>query len=429
MEICFQRGIKAQVEIFDDDVTNYLMMCGGFGSGKTSLLFYKGLKLSLMNQHKPGGLLVPTFAEFKRDFLPMALEVMTREIPGATYKSSGQFGAHFTFPWTRAPLYVFTAERPIKGPNLGYLLINEFSMIRWVRIWQFLSRRRLPGCIAPQTIFAGTPEDEHDWLDKFMAKHQATGRLKVKYATSFDNKFNAEGYAEDLLENLSEDEANVYVYGRPGRIGQDYFFHGYKPAFNNYAVKYDPEEKVHVSVDFNVGKMSAGLAHVYGEGKDKQIGYFGEIRPKNGDADTEELGRAIMARVGKDNVLITCDASGKARKTTGLSDVKVLAGMGFKVRYSTSNPRIRRSQIIVNSLFKRRRIFINPDACPLLAKDLLKVKQLADFEQDKSKPELTHFSDGLRYLVFHEFPDFLERDEDKRRAKVTILGARDDRDE
>jgi uncharacterized protein YbaR (Trm112 family) len=121
------------------------------------------------------------------------------------------------------------------------------------------------------------------------------------------------------------------------------------------------------------------------------------------------MGLALAARFDKRNLLITCDASGRARKTTGLSDVKTLEGMGFKMRYKTANPRIRRSQLLVNGLLAKRKILINAEACPTLKRDLLKVEQKSDFEQDKSKEELTHAADGLRYLCDQEFPDFLDK--------------------
>ncbi len=421
MRIAFRREIAAQVAIFDDDNTRELMLCGGYGSGKTGILVYKGLKLSYLNRGMPGGLLVPSLPEFKRDFLPMMLDVMEREIPGATYHQSGKFGAHFIFPWSKAPLYIFTAERQVKGPNLGWGLVNEMSLIKWERIKQFMARRRLPHTPCPQIIFAGTPEDEYDWLDKFIEKRTASGRLKVHYATSFDNPFNDADYGNELLENLDEDEAQVYVYGRPGRIGSDYFYRKYTPLRNDFAMEYDPDMLVHASLDFNVGRMCCGFAHVFGDGREKQVAYFDQLKIRGTDADTDGMAKAIKVKYGTENVLITCDASGKNRKTTGKSDVQVLESHGFKVRYSMSNPPIRRSQILTNALLSKRHILVNPLTCPDIKKDFLKVKQKADYAIDKTNIELTHFGDGVRYLVHHEFPNFLDHGRGKR-AELQPLG-------
>ncbi len=407
--IRFRRDIKAQAEAFDDDVSFYNMYQGGYGSGKTAFLVYKTIKLSWLNRNISGGILAPSLPEFKRDFLPMMLEIMMLEIPGAEYLSSGKFGMHFMFPWSNAPVYVFTAERPIKGPNLGWAVINEYSLMEFDRIKEMIARVRRKNTPVRQICFAGTPEDEYLWLEEFTAKHLKTEKLKLRTATSFDNPFNDENYAQDLLDNLDEQAAQVYVYGKAVRLGKDYFFYAYKPSVNDFPVQQIDGKLIHACVDFNVGRMSASFCHIIGEDRTKQAIWFDELKVKGITADTQELGEAIKARYGTENLLITCDASGKARKTSGLSDVKVLEKLGFKIRYKQANPRIRRSQLIVNGLLAKRKILINPDVCKFLKRDLLKVEQKADFEMDKSNLELTHMSDGMRYLCDWEFPDFLDR--------------------
>ena len=412
MKIPFKRRIKAQVEAFDDDGGSdgrrwINMYQGGYGAGKSFFLTYKLIKLSAQNKGVAGGLLSPSLPEFKRDMLPLFLEAM-QHIPGSRYYSSGRYGYHFSFPWTSAPLFVFTAERPVKGPNLGYGGVNEHSLMHFDRVREFLARMRVK-CPVRQVAFAGTPEDEFNWLDDFVKQQEQRGRIAIRTATSFDNPYNAEGYADDLLANLDEKAAQVYVYGIPGRLDGDFFFYAYKPSVNDYPIERQPGHLVHVTLDFNVGRMTASFGHVLGSGDRKQIVFFDELLLE-GNSGTEEMGRAILARYDKDELLITCDASGKNRKTSGVSDVRALESLGLKVRYKTVNPRIRRSQLLVNGLLARRKILLNPDKCPLLKRDMLKVKQKPDYEMDKSRPELTHSGDGVRYLADWEFNDWLDRD-------------------
>lgn len=410
MKIAFKRGIKEQAAAFDDDKSFYNMLSGGYGGGKTGLVVYKAIKLSWLNRNVPGGILAPSLPEFKRDFLPMMLEIMGAEIPGSKYYVSGKFGMHFKMPWSKAPIYVFTAERVIKGPNLGWGVINEFSLMKWDRVKEFLARMRRRDTRVRQVVFAGTPEDDFLWLDEFVDKHTRNGKLRIRNVTSFDNPYNHPEYAQDLLDNLDPQAAELYVYGKMVRLDRDYFYYAYKPTVNDYPVERDENLIIHCCVDFNVGRMSASFAHIFGDGPTKQVGWFDELVDTAATSDTESLGRAIKARYGTQGLLITCDASGKARKTSGLSDVKVLQKLGFEIRYRASNPKIRRSQLLVNGLLSKRRILINPVACKKLKRDLLKVEQKADFEQDKSKPELTHLGDGLRYLCDFEFQDFLDKE-------------------
>lgn len=422
LRLPYQRKIPKQAEAFDDDTSPYNMLTGGYGAGKSYWLFLKLLKLSALNQHAAGGLLSPSLPEFKRDMLPMMLEYLSQHAPNARYFSAGKFGIHFKLPWTRHPLFIFTAERPVKGPNLGYAGINEFSLMPRERIDEMIARIRVK-CPYPQLCFAGTPEDDYLWLEDFIDKHTKTGKLKVRTISTLDNPFNAEGYGQGLIDNLDPDAAALYVHGKMVRLGRDYFYYAYKPTINDFPVEYDEGRLVHIGLDFNVGRMSAVLAHIYGDGDKKQIGFFGELILKSHTSDTAEMGRAIAARFDKDKVLITCDASGKARKTSGLSDVKTLEGQGFKVRYRTANPRIRRSQLLVNGLMSKRKLLINSDECPTLKRDFLKIEQKSDFEQDKSHEELTHASDGARYLCDFEFPDFLDKSL-RSRYKTDHIGAK-----
>lgn len=408
MKLVFKRRIPKQAEAFDDITSLYNILLGGYGSGKTALLAYKAVQLSYLNRGVPGGILSPSLPEFKRDFLPLMEEHIGAQIPGMRYYVQGRYGIHFTFPWTKAPLFVFSAEKAIKGPNLGWVLINEPSLMPWSVIQQMIARRRVP-CPTPQIVFGGTPEDEYDWLDGFIERGTKAGNMAVRSITTLENPFNDPSYGKELLANMDEETAQIYVYGKPGRIGKNSFFYAYRPDLNDYPIERIDGELVHATLDFNVGRMSCGFAHVIGTGERKQIVYFDELVLLNKSSDTEEMGRAILARYNRTDVLVTCDASGKSRKTSGRTDVQILEGMGLKVRYSNRNPPIRRSQLQCNGLLAKRKILLNPKTCPGLRRDLLRIEQKGDFEMDKSNETLTHMSDGMRYLVYHEFPDYLDR--------------------
>jgi hypothetical protein len=105
-------------------------------------------------------------------------------------------------------------------------------------------------------------------------------------------------------------------------------------------------------------------------------------------------------------MVITCDFSGKARKTTGPADVIVLReSFGHDaVRYAAKgNIRMRQRQILLNGLFAHRNILINSKKCPKLTRDVKKVTQKEDFTKDKSNPKLTHTSDTMDYYADQEY--------------------------
>jgi hypothetical protein len=111
--------------------------------------------------------------------------------------------------------------------------------------------------------------------------------------------------------------------------------------------------------------------------------------------------------------MITIDASGKNRKTSGASDYQILMQAGFdksQIRFKSVNPRFRERQLLVNGKFDKDEIIISPK-CKVLIKDLEQVEQnKLTFEKIKDKDgKLTHASDTLDYFIDYEFSLYLNR--------------------
>lgn len=384
------------------------MLSGGLGSGKSWWLVFKMLQLSALNQDMAGGLLCPSLPEFKKDMLPLFEEWLDKFDVAYKYHKTDKY---FLFPWSDAPLYIFTAENDIKGPNLAYMGVNEYSSIKLKQIQQMIGRVRLKGAPHPQRCFAGTPEDEHLWLEEFVTKQTQKKNLHIVETTTMDNKHQDPEYVQILKDTLDDNQFKLYVLGQRIRLTTDSFYYSYSKDVNNYDCQHDEELTVYANLDFNVGNMTTTLAHVIGSGRSKQLLFFGEIVLTDFGSDTEAMGNAIRERFHPSRCILTVDASAKARKTSGKSDVKILENMGFTVRYKSQNPRMRKRQVMVNGLLAKRNILINPKTCPMLTRDLLRVVQdKVTFEKKKDKPELTHASDTLDYLCDFEFEDWLDKD-------------------
>ena len=317
----------------------------------------------------------------------------------------------FRFVWNKRPLYILTAEKPIAGPNLAYCLINEFSLVPWVRINEMIRRVRVKEAKYKQKCLAGTPEDIHGWLEDFVEQQEARNEknpnaFKIVYSDTAENTFIDENYRETLEGLLDEQSLKVFASGQIVRLGGEYFYYAFQRKVNVAPNTEDKSELVHVGLDFNVGKMAATFSHLrYIDGK-KTLFVFGELLLE-GDSDTLKMGRAIITRFGLGRVIITCDASGKSRKTSGRSDVQTLHSLGFsqeQVRYKAANPRLRERQILVNGLLSHGQIIVDP-SCKKTIKDFEKVQQnKVDYSKVKDKDDkLTHLSDGLDYLIDWEF--------------------------
>ena len=191
---------QPQSEFHKDITTSFLMFNGGLGSGKTYGLCMKLIKLSHLNKNIPGGCLSPSFPMYKKDILPTFEEIIDK-CGLSSYTKIHRTDHYIIFPWTNAPLYFFTAEKPIKGPNLGYGGINEHSSIPFERIQQFIQRIRVKDAKYRQLNLAGTPEDEYAWLDDFVEAHEKTGKLRIINGKTTDNTQNKKIIIITIINN------------------------------------------------------------------------------------------------------------------------------------------------------------------------------------------------------------------------------------
>lgn len=395
----------SQEELHRDISTPMPMFCAGWGGGKTYALCMKMLQLSALNKEAAGGLLCPSYAEYKKDILPTFIEILTdNNLLG--YTKINQTDKSFVFPWTKKPLYIFTAEKPIKGPNLGYAGFNEFSMMQYERIQEMIARVRVKEAPYPQKVFCGTPEDMYGWLEDFVEAHQESGMLRLIKGKTTDNPYLDPSYVDHLRATLDEKQFKLFAEGEMIKLGANLFYYAFSREKNITDKILDPLYPIYINLDFNVGNMNANVSQIYKQDGKKISHFVDEIVLKDFSSDTHEMVRAIKNRYPdmEDQILITCDFSGGARKTTGPSDVSLLRQAGYEVRYrAKGNMRLRKRQILVNGLLHNRLLLINRAKCPTLFKDLLKVMQKEDFTKDKTNPDLTHASDSLDYFVDFEY--------------------------
>lgn len=409
--------LPTQAKIYEDNYTGILMQASGLGGGKSHGAVRKALQLSALNKGYAGGFLCPTYSDFKRDIKPLFEEILEEHIGLQKNKHWWFHGTDKTykFIWNQAPLFVFTAEKPIAGPNLAYCLINEFSLMQWVRVNEMMRRVRVKGAPFKQKVLVGTPEDEYGWLED---KIEMWEKMNLKKPDSFklyqsdtdENIYVDEDYGEYLEATLDPYQLEVFKRGQIGNIGTNKFYYAFDLNKNRSDYEIDPEKDLYVNVDFNVGNMHATVAQMdidYKERK-KYTHFVDEIVLKHNGADTYAMRDAILERYGDafdvENIIITVDASGRNRKTTGQSDVIVLREYFPEVRYrSSGNDRLKKRQIVVNGLLSHGYIKINKEKCPILWRDLKKVKQNEDFTKDDTNKDLTHASDTLDYLIMREY--------------------------
>lgn len=400
--------LPSQAEVFDDDITENIMHAAGLGSGKTYNLVNKLIKLSRLNKGFDGGILAPDFPSFKKDIKPTFESIFEQnKLKKGRHWDYHQTDKYYSFSWTRGKIYVFSAEKEIAGPNLGYCGINEFSLCPWSRVNEMIRRVRMK---APykQRVFAGTPEDKYGWLQEYIDMMNARlekkpNIFKIVHGDTDENHHLDEDYGETLKYLLDEQALKIFKSGKIVKISSNLFYYAYSREKNvtDKAVRI-PSLTVYANLDFNVGRMTCTFCHKNGLYDD----FFDEFELL-GNSDTPQAAQEIIKRYGIFNVILTIDASAKNRRTSGDSDYQLLIQAGFpkeQIRFKAQNPRFRSRQLLVNGRLDKGYIRINPK-CKVLIKDLGYVEQnKLTFEKIKdSEGKLTHASDTLDYYEDYEY--------------------------
>lgn len=399
------RKNKHQKEFHADDLTRFLHLSTGFGGGKTYALCQKALKLSYLNRPYHGGLVAPDYQEFKKDVLPEMEQILQRNnIPYRYHKTDH----YFTFPWTTGKLYVASADKPIRGPNWAYALINEVTLISLEKYKEVIGRVRVKRAKFPQICSVGTPEGySSEYYDYFIGEPNPKfqEKLKIIYGATDDNSANLhEFYLENLESAYDQKWIEAYRKGLWVNMAENLFYYSYDPRKNHSTVyKRDDFTEFHCSMDFNVDPFCATIWGYDGlrvHGVDQV-----ELKGAQGYS-TENMIAALKSRgYYPHNTIIYPDPAGRARSTKGPPDNKILRDAGYEVRVKLSAPSFRTRQLNVNNLLDKGLLVFDPVKCKGVKRDFEGVEQnIITLEKSKDNPNLTHFSDGVDYMCDILFP-------------------------
>ncbi len=387
--------VGTQYDFYKDDTTKFLHMSGGYGSGKSKTLCHKLLKLSKLNAPYPGGLVVPSYSDFTRD-VKVALEDIFHE---SNINAEYHGGEHrYKLPWTKGYLYIATAEKKIRGPNWAYAGINELTLINLERYREVIGRVRIKGASHPQIASSGTPEGlASDYYEIFVEKPWKDSR--ILYMDTRDNAHNLNpAYIQSLYDTYPAQLIDAYLKGLWVNLKGNRFYFAYDSKLNEKQNKPREHQNFIAAMDMNVDPFCVSIWQLWGN---KFVG-MDEIILEGGEGyKVENMIAAMQARgYGPINTEICPDPSAKNRNVTGKTVAQILKDAGYKVNMKPAAPRFRERQINMNNLFEKQLIEVNPVTQPKTKKDFMAVEvDPITFEKSKSNPKLTHFSDGVDYMV------------------------------
>lgn len=387
--------VGAQHDFIDDDYSRFLHLSAGYGFGKTTALCYKLLLLSMANRPYAGGLVCPSFPDFKRDVLPVLEDILAKHSIPYMYHGTDHW---FRFPWSKGRVYVATGEKKLRGPNWAFACVNELTLLPIERYREVIGRVRVKGASVPQIASSGTPEGLTSEYYQIFVEAPWKGS-RCLYGDTRENAHNLDpNYIQNLFNTYPKQLIDAYLKGLWVNLQGNRFYFSYDPKTNDKQTKAELHAPYICAMDMNVDPFCVSIWQRKGN---KFIG-IDEIVLEGGEGYKVENMIAAMEARGytPENTTICPDPSAKNRNVTGKTVAQILKDHGFSVHMKPAAPRFRERQINMNNHFEKGLIEINPLTQPKTKKDFLAVEiDPITFEKKKDNPSMTHLSDGVDYMV------------------------------
>lgn len=370
--------------------------------GKTKLAVR--LAIDTIVKGGPVGYFVPTF-DFCEEFWE---EIKERLEPLISYKSESKHLLRF---YTGAELKVWSMEKKRAGRGKKYarVIIDEGAFAKDLKeSWEKAIRATLTD-LQGDAWFLSTPYGTDNYFNKLFDN---AGQKKFENWIAFTMPTNTNPYISKAELKELEEQLDELTWLQE--------FMAIVVDFNNKPFAYSFDKELHVkefgppikkyplylAFDFNVDPITC-LVCQHDDEKNK-IRIHKEYRLDK--SDTYKLCDRIIADWGDYFFMVTGDASGSNTNTMvkdnknnyDIIKQKLALELG-QLKVPKSNPRIRNSRVLTNSLLSRHPSILIHPRCKFLVEDLKFVEVTDTGEIDKKKDKRrAHLIDCLRYY-FNSF--------------------------
>ena len=290
------------------------------------------------------------------------------------------------------------------GTEYSTIWANETNQVSYQAINKLKTRLAQKNGLKKCTFYDLNPTKTSSWVYQLFEQkvNPQDGENLSNPEDFLSIRMNIQGNLENvdpeylkLLESMPELERKRFLYGE------------YDES-NSGAACYAFDEKEHVSED---AKKLAGTTWV---GSDFNIMYNSDVlcsqhahglyvwneQQLAGDTFKKCDGLKKMSAAGAS---VVCDSTGKARRTSGMSDHEIMRQAGFNIVYF-QNPSVLDKINNLNRCLTLGLIKIHP-RCKKLIRDLKQLVWDKHGQLDqKTDPSLSHLVDSLAYLCFKLYP-------------------------
>ncbi len=394
----------------------YRSFVAGFGSGKTWVGCAVQCKHAWEWPRVNAGYFAPTYAHIRDIFYPTIEEVASEW--GLTVKiNQAHKEVHLYSGRTyRNTILCRSLDKPadIVGFKIGYALIDELDLLKkdkaalaWRKI---IARMRVnKDGLKNGVDVTTTPEGFRFVYEQFVTKLRDSPGLRNEYglvqASTYSNAKNLPNdYIPSLRASYPPQLIDAYLRGQFTNLMSGSVYVNFDRDLNHTSSHIQPNEPLHIGMDFNVLNMTATV-NVVREGQPLLLEELTGVR------DTPTMARMLKDRYTRYNhdVTIYPDASGQntSSKSASESDFSILKQHGFRIDVNPSNPAVRDrvnafNAMILNDLGERR-FLINTDRCPVTTEALEQQAWDKNGEPDKSTGH-DHAVDAQGYFIVKRFP-------------------------
>jgi len=385
-------------------LATYPAFVAGFGAGKSEIMAIAAMGDAAHASDALIGLYAPTYDLVRLITGPRITEKLS-EI-GVPHRWNKQENIVYT-SWPRFGDFVLrTMENParIVGYETYRSHVDELDTLRpahakeaWNKIIA-RNRQRPEGIEAPINRVSAytTPEGFRFVYDRWVRNGDA--RYEVIQAPTHSNPFLPPDYIDNLRASYPTELIAAYIEGRFVNLTSGSVYRSFDRTACRSAETIRPGEPLHIGQDFNVGQMFSAVNVARGDD-------WHTVAELKGILDTPSLIGTIKEKFAGHAVYIYPDASGGSRKTVNASesDLALLKAAGFIVRAKPSNPPVKDRILAMNTAFDKRRLWVNDQACPVLAEALEQQPYDKNGEPDKTTGH-DHPNDAQGYFVHWTLP-------------------------
>lgn len=221
----------------------------------------------------------------------------------------------------------------------------------------------------------------------------------ISINTNFGNNLaNLNDQAIKVYLDLFEEDVDYFlvnIVGLVPNIGGEIVYYRYDKHENDTDREIQPNDVLHIGMDFNITNMSA-VIHVV----ENSIRYA--VAEETRIFDTEQMCALLKEKYHNHKMIIYPDATGAGRKTSsGKSDHDIIRSFGLSIRSGASNPEVRNRINTMNSKFQTKEYLVNRHTCPEYSMALSKLKYKGGAPDKTSGYD--HLPDAGGYFITQDY--------------------------